>query len=302
MRNFLKFLAVAVAAVVTMATPMSPAHAQSPYLGIPSRNYVANINTALDAGAIFAIKYVCTGAAPTVAVEADSNLTFQVGGAAYTGFECPVAGALGGVIDVSDAACNTAGEVIDVINSDVNGCFKAVILNGLRSEDVSAATALLADVADNEVSSDVGEIVYREQAGDDDSYIPMWANNAMSKGIQPWLPVGATQVNPNPFWGTDTVLLYGHFNTTNAGAIGNIEVHCTVENYNSRGKSSETDTVLYIEAGAATGVTGKVDEFLNAGGLHCQGGKMWARELASGADTTANVLFATGYQERFRDR
>jgi len=298
MRNFLKILAVAVAAAVAFSAPLTPVSAQALPFTVPARSYIADLNITLDNTPIFAIKYVGTGNAATVAVEADSNLTFVVNGVAYNGFECPVAGpTLDGVIDVSDGACNSAGEIVDVINNDVNHLFKAVILTGTRAEVVTAATALLADAADNDVTRPEGEIVYREQAGVDDSYVPFWGNNVATQGILPWLPVGATELNPNPFRNTDTVLLYGHFNVTNAGVITNIEAHCTVENYNSRGNSSEVDTVVFLKAGAATGVTALINEFLY-GGLHCQGGKFWFYEEASGADTTANTLLVNGYQEK----
>lgn len=67
-------------------------------------------------------KYIGTSACASIAVDAGTgDLTFTDGtcGAesATDTFECPVAGGLGGIIDVSNAACNTMGEVVDIVNA-----------------------------------------------------------------------------------------------------------------------------------------------------------------------------------------
>jgi hypothetical protein len=259
-------------------------------------NYVpvSNIVTAVDTEAALYIKYYGPGGASTttVAVEADGNLTFVVNGAAYTGFECPVSGALGGVIDVSDSACNTAGEVVDIINSTATtfstGYFRAVIAAGARADDINASW--LADAADTEVTTPTGERVLWDSSDLDDSQVGLWNE---SLGIRNW--ISGTRVPSNAFADRDSVLLYAHENLTNAGTITNIEIHCTVENYKDGGTGSETDSIIYLEAAGATTATGLVNEFTNAGGLVCRGGKLWMRVLASGADTSAQTLFVTGY-------
>jgi hypothetical protein len=91
-----------------------------------------------DTGIAMLVRYVGSNSSATVAVDAGTgDLTFQVGGSAYTGFECPVAGALGGIIDVSNAACNTMAEVVDTINGSCTGCssdFRAVLIDSLRTD------------------------------------------------------------------------------------------------------------------------------------------------------------------------
>jgi hypothetical protein len=90
-----------------------------------------------DAGIAMLVRYVGSNTSATVAVAAGGDITFQVGGTAYAGFECPVSGALGGIIDVSDAACNTMGEVVDIINGNCTGCssdFRAVLIDSLRTD------------------------------------------------------------------------------------------------------------------------------------------------------------------------
>ena len=91
-----------------------------------------------DTGIAMLVRYVGSNSSATVAVDAGTgDLTFQVGGSAYTGFECPVAGALGGIIDVSNAACDTMAEVVDTINGSCTGCssdFRAVLIDSLRTD------------------------------------------------------------------------------------------------------------------------------------------------------------------------
>src|SRR5690349_21361862 len=75
-------------------------------------------------------------ACASIAVAAGGDLTFTDGpcGAevATSTFECPVSGALGGVIDVSNAACNTMGEVVDIVNASTN--WRCQLFASLRSD------------------------------------------------------------------------------------------------------------------------------------------------------------------------
>jgi hypothetical protein len=122
-----KLFALALVALVSVGVV---AYAQSP--GTP-----VGIAVADDTSIAALVRYVGSNSSATVAVAANGDLTFEVGGSAYTGFECPVSGALGGIIDVSDAACNTLGEVIDTINGNCTGCssdFRAVLIDGLRTD------------------------------------------------------------------------------------------------------------------------------------------------------------------------
>lgn len=255
----------------------------------------SQIVTAADTSPALYIKYYGPGGASTttVAVEADSNLTFVVNGAAYTGFECPVSGALGGVIDVSDAACNTLGEVVDVINATATsfstGYFRAVIAAGARADSSNAV--LLADAADTEVLRPEGEVVFWDSSATDDTEVGLWDSNL---GVREF--ISGVRVPSNPFEDRTSVLLWGHEKITNGGTFTNTEVHCTVENYRDGGTpGSEVDTIIYLEAAPASGTAGAVSEFVNAGGLRCDGGKLWMRTLASGADSSAIEMFVTGY-------
>lgn len=309
MKKFLKAfvvglagLAAFVALVPTIPTPAALAQFAGPN-GVfisPFPAKVISVNrTTQDTDPALYIKYFGPGGSSTttVAVEADGNLTFVVNGAAYTGFECPVSGALGGVIDVSDTACNTLGEVVDVINATsptfATGYFRAEIAGGLRSD--SSDNVFLADAADTEVTRPEGEIVYWGSADTDDLVLTL-ENESKGLGGR----VDGNRLTPNPFKGSENVLVYASEQITNAGTITNFEVHCTVENYRDGATpGSEVDTILYTEAAAATTAIGTIDEFKDNGGLVCQEGKLWVRVLASGADTSATSAFLYGYRRPF---
>lgn len=311
MKKFLKAFAVGlaglaafVAVLPTIPTPSVSAQyagTNGVFLSPYPAKVVGDVRTAADTDPALYIKYFGPGGASTttVAVEADGNLTFVVNGAAYTGFECPVSGALGGVIDVSDSACDTVGEVVDVINATAptfsTGYFRAVIAAGLRSD--SSDTRFLADAADTEVTRPQGDIIYYDSSVDDDTNLIL---EPVAKGFGGRVDGNRLPASGNPFKGSENVLLYSYLKITNAGTIGNTEVHCTVENYrDGASPGSEVDTILYLEAGGATTVAGVVDEFKDNGGLVCQEGKLWVRGLASAADTSAVSAFLYGYRRPF---
>jgi len=105
----------------------------------------------------FIVRYV--GATPSVddtVTTASNTITFKQNGAADTTLECPIVGGLGGIIDTSNAACDTLGEVVDTINGSAD--WEAVLLDGLRS-DATGTTQLLA-VAASDATGKAGLNVY----------------------------------------------------------------------------------------------------------------------------------------------
>lgn len=88
---------------------------------------IAQAQTSTTAGDVaMYCKYIGSSACASIAVDAGTgDLTFTEGTcgseAATSTFECPVSGALGGVIDVSNAACNTIGEVVNIVNTTSSG-------------------------------------------------------------------------------------------------------------------------------------------------------------------------------------
>jgi hypothetical protein len=239
-----------------------------------------------------------------VAVEADGNLTFTVAGAAYAGFECPFSGALGGVLDVSDAECNTVGEVVQIINSTptnfATGYFRAAMVNALAT-DVVSTQAWLADAADTEVNRrDLGEIVYWDRSELDDDEIAFFDQ---SKGASAFL--GPKDVAPNPFANTQSLVNFGRFIATNGGTVGDFTVYAIKRNYISgRGCNSATDCGQYSETvrtvavlPAATNTEVLLSTYFGAGlgnGILLDGEQLFVR-MDSDATSSAGFLVLSGY-------
>lgn len=270
---------------------------------------VSHVRTAGDTSPAIVIKYfpgantTASTSATTVAVEADGNLTFVVNGSAYTGFECPVSGALGGVLDVSDAECNTAGEVVDMINSTpksfATGYFRAALAAAVRTDDISAATTLLADAADTEVTRPEGEIVYFDSDGLDDEEVIMWDE---SKGALNF--IGRDGLAKNPHAGIVTFVQYYGEKFTNAGTLSVSACYAAKSNYGvgggcnaagDCGTGSETVRTIYQEAAAATTVLGtSLAEFPN--GFYARDERVFCRVTMSAADTSVWEMVISGFQ------
>lgn len=274
---------------------------------------VSNSTVAVDTEPALVIKYY-PGAAmgsgaitPTVANVAATSITFTVNGAAYTGFECPIAGTVpwGGIIDVSNAACSDLGEVVDAINSTktdfATGYFRAAIVNGFRA-DVSID--LLADAADTDASTVLGEIIYHDTSEVLFSDGTLVDYNALSNTF-----FGPRGLAVNPFEDTQQVLYSGSSQETNGNTIVNLTVYAVKRTYGS-GKdcvatatcgpnagSSETRRVLWIEVAGASTVRGAADELINAGGFRSNPGEfiMW-RRTHTGGPSTAISDFTVGLQ------
>jgi hypothetical protein len=239
--------------------------------------------------------------ATTVAVEADGNLTFLVNGAAYAGFECPVSGALGGVLDVSDAECNTAGEIVDIINSskitNSQGYFRAALAASLRS-DVMSTQAVLADAADTEVTTPTGEIVYWDSSALDDEEVIMWDMNIGSRNA-----IGPKGLPKNPNDNKMTFVQFYGEKLTNAGTLSAATCYAVKENYISGlgcnsasdcGQGSEDVRTIYTEAAGATTVqANSLAEFPY--GFYARDEKVFCRVTASAADTSVWELVISGF-------
>lgn len=119
------------------------------------------------------IRYVgsnTSGGTVTVAATT-GDITFATGAvgssAADDTLECPVSGALGGIIDVSNSACDTIGEVVDIINGSPN--WRAVPINAMSADVIDASnngSGSLLDFAEAQASGLNGVSVYWNVDGD----------------------------------------------------------------------------------------------------------------------------------------
>lgn len=300
MRKFKSILTAFAVAAFVAATASAQVTIYQPGANAVPVTVGAN-RTAADTAPALYIKYVGDDVVPasgatTVATVADTSITFVLNGAAYDGFECPVAGALGGIIDTGNAACDTLGEIVDAINSDTKDNFVAFIGAGLRTDVVETTANLLADGADADVLSPAGEIIYWDSSVSFDQEIGFWD---VSKGVQAFLQPGQVRANDkSPFRNSDNVLLYGweQFTTGGATTFATVDLYCVVENY---ADGSEVATLLFSEpAGATTVYNNFADAIL--GGIHCRGGKLFARVVLGGGDVAAWNLGLFGYRAQLQ--
>lgn len=237
------------------------------------------------------VRYVGSNSSATVAVDAATgDLTFQVGGVAYSGFECPISGGLGGVIDVSDAACNTFEEVVDTINGNCTGCssdFRAVLLDSLGS-DSSINTLITLGTTQVTTTDGVGLL--------NDGTTAFYASRAL---LPPELrKIGPYLTGPpyyrlveNPYRGRQAWVRYMDATTTYGSGTSNFKVY-SVKARNGT-NTTETVTTLSTLAGGATTVFGAITNFVNNPLPGRPDEKVIVR-IENSAAMTAAVFNATG--------
>ena len=245
-----------------------------------------------DVSAVILVKYVGSGTSATVASTSTANLTFQVAAAAYTGFECPVSGALGGIIDVTNAACNTIGEVVDVINGNCTGCssdFRAVIVDGLRTD----SSATLLTVGATQATTAKGVVIPNDTSasfavGETRAMIPAGCRD----NIQCFLgPTG--KLLENPFGGTQTILNYVIGLSTYGSGTSVLNVYSVKQSNKTAG--AETVTTLWSEAMGDTATSKSFTQFQYVPVIGLPHEKLIVRVTNSAAQASVSLL-ASGYQ------
>lgn len=211
-----------------------------------------------DTGIAALVRYVGSNSSATVAVAANGDLTFQVGGAAYSGFECPVSGGLGGIIDVSDAACNTLGEVIDTINGNCTGCssdFRAVLVDSLRT-DSSNDTLVTFSATETTLTKGVQLNIDTDVALLDSRALVL--NRTDISGYLGGPPNFRLLENPNG--GTNPSLRYYSITSTYGSGTSTSTIYSVKVSNKTAG--SETATVLYGPQAAGATTVAKNFDFL----------------------------------------
>ena len=242
-----------------------------------------------DVSTAILIKYVGTATSATVASTSTANLTFQVSAAAYTGFECPIAGALGGIIDVTNAACNTLGEVVDAINGNCTGCasdFRAVIVDGLSTD----SSALLLTVGATQATVSGGVAIPQDTSanfavGETRAMIPTHCRT----DIRCWL-TSAGKLLENPFGGTQTKLTWVEGYSTYGAGTSALNIY-SVKQHNAEA-STETATLLWNEAMGATTVNKQFTQFQYVPLIAFPHEKMVVRISNTNAQATVRLLAA----------
>lgn len=246
MRKFLSGLLLTLGLVVTSnAQPISDVLAAQNY-GKPVFFGTAAVNS--DPWII--IKYVGNASLATVEVVAAGDILLTSGGAADTTVNC---GGVGGTVDVSNASCDTVGEVLAAINASSN--WLAVNYASFLSDDMNFAGsgALLLMAATTGTVAD-GVLLYPETAVVKSHTIVL--ADAAARGINFYAAGGAPKYNgtlkPNPWQGFRTFLASnnGTFTFTGASAWALYQVRS-----NFATKTAPTEVVGTLIGAIATGAT-----------------------------------------------
>lgn len=282
-----KFTAAFLAALAaTFAIPAGAQVVQA--ILAPSQN-TSRIVSAVSTHVPLVVKYVGDNTSGgTVAVAAGGDITFKEGAvgssAADDSMECPVSGALGGVIDVSDTACDTLGEVVDVLNASTN--WRAIIVDGLRSDSSDNTLVTISETAAN---GEDGLNLLGDTAVTFD--VAIGALPTELRSIKRYLgprEQGAKMI-PNPLLGSKPVFYFLEATTTYGSGSSTLEGYCVLQRLRSSGSTngSETVTQIFSLAGGATTVSGTVDA-RQFGGLQCsEGEKLFVRVNNSEANTAS---------------
>jgi hypothetical protein len=301
------FLAV-IFALVTMATPTANLHADSDYTAgwpfgrVSSVEPVQAAIAAISTNTPILVKYVGTGSGK-VAVAANGDLTFTDGTegaeAANTDFECPVSGALGGVIDVSDAACDTLGEVVDTINGTCSTCagtsskWRAVILDGVRADSSNDTLATLSATA--AVTND-GLALLADNTVDFQNVVALTPYRTMPA----YLENRNNWIVKDPYVGQRASILIANEKTTYGSGASSWQLQSCKEAMSTASTfaGSETCTTLYSAPGGNTTVSASFD-FTPYGLMGRKGEKLLVR-VNNSAAMTAAVQYAYGFSWFYR--
>lgn len=235
--------------------------------------------TAISTDLAMGVKFDAEGSTGTIAVAAGGDITFLKDGAAVTGFECPVAAPLGGVIDVSDADCNTFAEVVDIINNDTDGEWKAVLLGALRT-DSSDNTLITLVAADANTGI---ELLF-------DGTITDEVNMLFSTKVAATDYITGGLLQQDPYGGTRILIDRMEWKTTHDGGGANsATISCVERNYIGI-TATETVSNATVFTGGATTVATLLDHAdWGFGFLGCKNGALHVRivDVAPGNLTVA---------------
>ncbi len=247
---------------------------------------VSNHQSAEDVNVAIIVKYIGSHSSnsATIEVEAGGDLLFKEDAAVDASVECPAVGT-DGTIDVSNAACNTLGEVVDIINADVN--WSAVILDGLRTD--TSDNFLLVRSATEAILPEGVNLFWDTDVADQVTFaLTELRTMAFYVG-------GSTATNPvvvNPFRDLRAVVYEVNYNI-NFGTAGTLAIVSVDSNYRA---GTETATTLYSET--LTDNSETLWDRKPFGIMGKKGQKLLVRITDTG--TIAGVTIVTGHGVEFR--
>lgn len=227
----------------------------------------ANYLTAVNTDVAFLIKYTGTQNKGIVDVAANGDITLKHGVTGSevvdTTVECDssiaASGSRSGIIDVSDSACDTVGEVMNIINSQSTN-WVIVPIDALLSDDLNAGgSGALVTITGSSASVMDGLALVWDTATRFASTIALLPPEARKiryylSGV-PSTGTPGTGLKPNPYAGLRTVVGAANATSTYGSGSSSYRISQEVPLYNKSGTSTSTITVLYGDiAGGATTV------------------------------------------------
>ena len=269
--DFARLMALTVALFVSLGTFMvPPANAQSLETAIQNAiraTPVFYVGTD-DQDTAMLIRYIGTGTSNSGTVEVTvttSDLTFLQGAqgseAASTEFECPVSGALGGIIDASNAACNTLGEIADTINASTS--WRAVILDGFRSDVWDARGLTMAATR----ATTVDGLAIKWDTSTAFDYSSALVPPEFRK-MSAYIRGNTRDLNHDLYQNSQTIWLWGYALNTYASGTSNLNVYSVDVNNSGTGTTfTETSNLVWSEPGGASTVAKTFDDQVIFGGV-----------------------------------
>lgn len=302
-----KFVTTLIAAVLvlTLAPLTVPVEAQGPdsarvrYLN--GEGVLRGIS-AVSTEAQVLIRYTGTNAnGGTVTVAAGGDITFSQGAVGSSAvdatMECDASiaatGARNGIYDLSTpaAACDTLGEVVDLINNQGTN-WLAVIVHGQRTDATDNVFITLSEAAANNVDG-LGLLV---------------DGTTLFKATQAVLPFAATKMGfyvagscgtvrtcrtlkANPFEGLTPVLFALVGTTTYGSGTSTQQIHCEAVTHSIRTGSAVVTTISRAAGATTVETTWSPSSY----GVSCPVGQKMLARVSNSAAMTAATLYIAGH-------
>ncbi len=231
MRKVLVSMLALALAVFALA---APAVAQDSYGAIQRLldGETANANiTAVSTHTPLICRYVGPLAAGgTITVAAGGDITFSLGAvgasAVDTTLECPLAAPYGGVFTVANAACDTLGEVINIVNKSPN--WRCVLRDGMAADSSNNTLITLAETAAN---TEAGLALLADTAVTFDVAAELTPERTMRRSLDPGT---RNMLAPNPAANSRVALFQATATSTYGADTSTWEVYTCATRYPTR--------------------------------------------------------------------
>lgn len=292
-------------AALLLIVPAQPVGAQvsptTPQISVAG--FATAVNGSTAATPCMLVKYVGTSTGkPTVEVAALGDITFKIAAAADTTTGSP---SLNGIFTTADAATNTLGKLVNVINT--TGSNWRAVLTGCLSADLRDNT--IDTLAATDAAAPGGVVLFKDAVVASatavfSAQVALYPGTAATdirfhlSGKPIGATTGSTSVNPNPLGRYQTFVTHALEKITSTGVIAQFEILGVKRTYDSTGKVSETVRTLYAETGAATTVE-KSKDFFNSP-IPADPGELVIVRQRTATDLTAQSVNGVGYAVRKR--